>query len=74
MCVVMTSDALPIYLTPDEAAAVLRTTRKAIYVKVERRQIPGVRRIGKKILICSAELVRWIEDQQDAHSLHGDSE
>jgi excisionase family DNA binding protein len=65
-------DNLPIYLTPNEAAELLRTTRKAIYVKIERRQIPGVRRIGKKILIRSAALLEWIEDQQGAHSLQGD--
>ena len=64
----MTADALPIFLTPDEAATVLRTTRKAIYVMIERRRLPGVRKIGKRILIRSAELIEWI-DQQAPHSL-----
>lgn len=61
-------DDLPIYLTPDEAANLLRTTRKAIYVKIERRQIPGVTRISKKILIRTEHLLRWL-DQQCASSL-----
>lgn len=34
---------LPLLLTADEVAALLRTTRKAIYAKVERGQIPHVR-------------------------------
>ena len=62
-------DTLPIYLTVDEVAELLRTTRKAIYVKIERRQLPGVRKIGKRILIRSAVLLQWIEDQQVAQSL-----
>ena len=62
------SDALPIYLTVDEAADLLRTTRKAIYVRIERRQLPGVKRIGRRVLIRSESLLQWI-DQQGAPSL-----
>lgn len=61
-------DGLPIYLTPDEAAMVLRTTRKAIYVKIERQQLPGVARIGKRLLIRTESLLQWL-DQQGASSL-----
>ena len=64
----MKADGLPIFLRPEEAADLLRTTRKAIYVMVERRQLPGVRKIGKRILIRTAELVEWI-DQQATHTL-----
>lgn len=67
----MKPETLPIYLTTDEAADLLRTTQKAIYARIERRQLPGVRKIGKKILIHSGELVEWI-DQQAAPSLHGE--
>jgi len=38
--------ALPVLLTVDDAAALLRTTRRAIYLMVERRQLPGITRIG----------------------------
>lgn len=65
----MTPDGLPIYLTADEAAALLRTTRKAIYVMIERGQIPGVRKIGRRLLIRAEVLLSWIEDQQSAPSL-----
>ena len=61
-------ERLPIFMNPDEVADLLRTTRKAIYVKIERRQLPGVRKIGKKILIRSTELLEWI-DQQATHTL-----
>ena len=64
-------DGLPIYLTPDDAAALLRTTRKAIYVKIERHQLPGVVRIGKRLLIRTQSLVDWL-DQQCASSLQED--
>jgi hypothetical protein len=34
-------DELPLLLTPDETAVLLRTTRKAIYVMAGRRQLPA---------------------------------
>jgi excisionase family DNA binding protein len=61
-------DGLPLYLKPEEAADLLRTSRKAIYVKVERRQLPGVVRIGKRLLIRTESLLQWL-DQQGAPSL-----
>jgi excisionase family DNA binding protein len=61
-------DGLPIYLTPNEAAHLLRTSRKAIYVLIERRQLPGVTRIGRRLLIRTESLVHFL-DQQGASSL-----
>lgn len=55
-------------LTPDEAADLLRTTRKAIYVKIERRQLPGVTRMSKRILIRTQHLLDWLH-QECASSL-----
>jgi excisionase family DNA binding protein len=68
---VTNADPLPIFLTADEAADLLRTSRKAIYVMIERRKLPGVRKIGSRILIRSAELVEWV-DQQATSSLPGE--
>ena len=41
---------LPHLMTPSEVANILRTTRKAIYIMVERGQLPSVTRIGRRIL------------------------
>ena len=42
---------LPVLLTVPEAAALLRTTVKAVYAMVERRQLAGVVRLGRRVLI-----------------------
>ena len=63
-----TSDALPMLLTVDDAADLLRTTRRAIYAMLERRQLPGVIRIRRRVLIRSVELLDWL-DQKRAPSL-----
>ena len=44
-------DALPAYLTADEAASLLRTTRKAIYVMAERGRLPGATKVGRRLLV-----------------------
>ena len=61
-------DAMPLLLTVDDAADLLRTTRRAIYAMLERRQLPGVIRIRRRVLIRSAELLEWL-DQKRAPSL-----
>jgi excisionase family DNA binding protein len=60
--------AMPMMLTVDDAAKLLRTTRRAIYAMLERRQLPGVIRIRRRVLIRSAELLEWL-DQKRAPSL-----
>ena len=59
---------MPMLLTVDDAAALLRTTRRTIYAMLERRQLPGVIRIRRRVLIRSAELLEWL-DQKRAPSL-----
>ena len=54
-----------VYLTADEAASMLRTTRKAFYALVERRLVPGVRRIGRRLLVRRSELITWIESKAE---------
>ena len=56
-------DRLPIYLTVDEVAEILRTTRVAIYTMVQRQQLPGVRRIGRRVLVRRASLLCWVEER-----------
>ncbi|MAE71169.1 MAG: hypothetical protein CME06_11975 [Gemmatimonadetes bacterium] len=52
---------LPLLLTPAEVAELLRTSRAAVYKRVERGAIPGVTRIGRKLLFRREELVAWID-------------
>ena len=51
---------LPMFLTTDEAAALLRTSRKAIYAMIERRSIPGVVHIGRRVLLRTDDLLHWL--------------
>jgi excisionase family DNA binding protein len=60
--------ALPMLLTVDDAAGLLRTTNRAIYAMVERRQLPGVIRIRRRVLFRTDDLLDWL-DQKRAPSL-----
>jgi excisionase family DNA binding protein len=53
----------PNLLTPVEVADVLRTTKKAIYSMVERAQLPGVVRIGRRVLIREDALLDWLRQK-----------
>ena len=61
----MTTDGptLPVFATVDETAALLRTTRKAIYSMIERGQLPGVIRIGRRVLIRTSDLLHWLRQK-----------
>ena len=59
---------MPMLLTVHDAAILLRTTRRAIYAMLERKQLPGVIRIRRRVLIRSSELLEWL-DQKRAPSL-----
>ena len=54
----------PLLFTVDEAASLLRTSRRAIYVMVERRQLPGVVRIGRRLLFRSSDLLDWLNQKR----------
>ena len=51
-------------LRVDEVAKLLRTTPKAIYTMAERGQLPGVTRIGRRLLIRSDHLVDWLDERR----------
>ena len=61
-CIVSPATAVtvPHLLTPREVAVVLRTSPQAIYAMVERLQLPGVVRIGRRVLIREDALVDWL--------------
>ena len=57
----MPADPEVVLLTVNEVAAVLRTSPKAIYAMIERGQLPGLRRIGRRVLVRRAELLHWLD-------------
>lgn len=62
----MSSSALPFLVTADEAAALLRTSRKAIYAMAERALLPGATRIGRRLLFRRDDLLSWLDEQRAA--------
>lgn len=55
------------FLTAGETALLLRTSRNAIYAMIERGQLPGVVRIGRRVLIRESDLVEWL--RQNTHAI-----
>jgi excisionase family DNA binding protein len=56
--------AFPPLLTVDEVAGqFLRTSRRAVYQLVQREQIPGVVRVGRRLLFRKHILVAWLSKQ-----------
>lgn len=55
---------LPMLLTVDDAADLLRTTRRAVYAMVERRQLPGVIRLRRRVLVRSDDLLAWLDQHR----------
>jgi excisionase family DNA binding protein len=55
---------LPVILTVDELAALLRCDRKTLYAAIGRGEIPGVRRLGNVIRIHRDAVLRWLADGQ----------
>jgi excisionase family DNA binding protein len=59
-----TSLPSPLLLTVDETAALLRTTRKAVYALLERGQLAGVTRIGRRVLVDRDALLQWLGERR----------
>ena len=51
-------------LTPDETADLLRTSRRAVYAMTERGQLPGVTRIGRRVLYRRDDLLDWLDQKR----------
>jgi excisionase family DNA binding protein len=58
---------LPVLLTPNEVAAWLRTTVRAVYAKAERGTLPGATRVGRRLYFLRAELLGLVEQGRVPH-------
>jgi excisionase family DNA binding protein len=57
---------LPFLLTVDEAAALLRQTPKAVYIRIGRGLMPGVVRDGRRVLIRRDDLLAYLSGKTSA--------
>ncbi|MBX3215176.1 MAG: helix-turn-helix domain-containing protein [Labilithrix sp.] len=62
----MTPPRLPYLLTVDDVAELLRTTRKAVYSRIERGLLPGVVRDGRRVLLLRDDVLEWILERRAA--------
>ena len=53
----------PVLSTANEVAVMLRTTRKAVYLMAERGLLPGVTKIGRRVLFRTAVLLDWLDQK-----------
>lgn len=57
------NEKVPYLLTVDEVAdQYLRTTRKAVWRMTQRGLIPGVVRVGRRLLFRRDRVVRWLSE------------
>lgn len=54
----------PLLMTADETAELLRKSRKAVYLMVSRGQLPGVTRIGRRLLLRRDDLLAWLDESR----------
>jgi excisionase family DNA binding protein len=64
-------DGLPHFLTAYEAADLLRVSRKAVYVMVERGTLPGVIRRSRRRIVVDTEVLLQFLRQPVTSSPHG---
>lgn len=58
----VTSPSIPLVMTVEEVADLLRVNRKTVYDAASRGEIPGVRRIGGRTLrFYGPALAKWLE-------------
>jgi excisionase family DNA binding protein len=51
-------------LTVEEVADLLRRSSKSIYSMIERAQLPGVTRLGRRVLVRRDDLLRWLNESR----------
>jgi len=63
---------LPFLLTVQEVAQLLRTTPKAVYTMAERAQLPGIVRVGRRLLFRRDRLLEYLRENSGTPSPEGD--
>ena len=53
-----------ILLTAAEVAGLLRTTRRGVYAMAARRHLPGMTRIGRRLLFRRDDLLLWLDERR----------
>lgn len=51
-----------VFITVDEAAALLRMNRKTIYAAIAARELPGAKRLRGVVRVHRETLIRWFTD------------
>ena len=64
-------DELRLFFTAQKVAQILRTTDKGVYAQAERGLLPGVTRIGRRLLFRRAVLLDWLGQKSSAPSPKG---
>lgn len=59
-------DRAALFLTVPETAAMLRTTPKAVYCMIERGQLAGVVRLGRRVLFNRDALLSSLNEKRSA--------
>ena len=62
------TESLPLLLTVAETATLLRTTPNAVYAMIERGLLPGVTRLGRRVLVRSRDLLDFLDRTTHAPS------
>jgi len=60
----MSNATAPTFLTVPEVADLLRTTRKAVFCLIERGQLAGVTRLGRRVLVNREVLLRSLDEKR----------
>ena len=55
---------LPPLLTAQDAAELLRISRKAVYIMADRGQIPGVTHVGRRLRFRRDDVIRWLNESR----------
>ncbi len=56
-------DVLQMFFDVRETAVLLKTSDKAVYLMIERGLLPGVTRIGRRVLLRRTAVLDWLDQK-----------